>query len=76
MKPGDIETTRDYDKRLAFKLYNEIMSLNFGNSVSLSMEGVSVRHFSKEKLMSLYITIKFYLVKKRDFNVFSLPSFR
>ena len=26
------------------------MSLNFGNSVSLSMEGVSVRNFSKEKV--------------------------
>ena len=28
------------------------MSLNFGNSVSLSMEGVSVRHFSKDKIAS------------------------
>ena len=49
MKPGDLETTRDYAERLSFKLDNEIMSLNFGNSVSLSMEGVSIRHFSKEK---------------------------
>ena len=50
MKPGDIETTRDYAERFSFKLDNEIMSLNFGNSVSLSMEGVSVRNFSKEKV--------------------------
>ena len=48
MKPGDIETTRDYAERLSFKLDKEIMSLNFGNSVSLSMEGVSVRYFKKE----------------------------
>ena len=54
MKPGDIETTGDYDERLSLKLDNEIMSLNFGNSVSLSMKGVSVRHFCKEKLMSSY----------------------
>ena len=37
LKPGDVETTRDYAERLSFKLDNEIMSLNFGNSVSLSM---------------------------------------
>ena len=49
LKPGDFETTRDYAERLSFKLDNEIMSLNFGNSVSLSMEGVSIRHFSREK---------------------------
>ena len=50
MKPGDLETTRDYAERLSFKLDNEIMSLNFGNLVSLSMEGVSIHHFSKEKI--------------------------
>lgn len=58
LKPGDVETTRDYAERLSFKLDNEIMSLNFGNSVSLSMEGVSVRHFSKEKT-SLFLSDKF-----------------
>ena len=56
LKPGDVETTRDYAERLSFKLDNEIMSLNFGNSVSLSMEGVSVRHFSKEKLHHFFRT--------------------
>ena len=60
MKPGDIETTRDYAERLSFKLYKEIMILNFGNSTSLSMEGVSVRHFSKEKSKSLY-SVLYYL---------------
>ena len=54
LKPGDVETTRDYAERLSFKLDNEIMSLNFGNSVSLSMEGVSVRRFSKEKLSHMF----------------------
>ena len=42
LKPGDIETTRDYAERLSFELNNEIMSQHFGNSISLSMEGVSV----------------------------------
>ena len=52
LKPGDFETTRDYAERLSFKLDNEITSLNFGNSVSLSMEGASVRHFSNEMVSS------------------------
>ena len=50
MKPGDLESNRDYAERLSFKLDNEIMSLNFGNLVSLSMEGVSIRSFTKEKV--------------------------
>ena len=49
MKPGDLDTTRDYAEILSFKLDNDIMNLNFDNSVSLSMEGVSIRQFSKEK---------------------------
>ena len=50
LKPGDIETTRDYAERLSFELNNEIMSQHFGNSISLSMEGVAVRFFNKEKV--------------------------
>ena len=64
MKPGDLETTRDYAERLSFKLDNEIMSLNFGNSVSLSMEGVSIRHFSKEKIEA-YDRIKMSLTMRK-----------
>ena len=42
LKRADIETTRDYAERLSFELNNEIMSQHFGDSVSLSMEGVCV----------------------------------
>ena len=64
LKPGDFETTRDYAERLSFKLDNEIMSLNFGNFVSLSMEGASVRHFSNE-LVASYILINQYHMTRR-----------
>ena len=66
LKPGDLETTRDYAERLSFKLDNEIMSLNFGNSVSLSMEGVSVRHFSKEKIDSYSSDKSIVFDEKKD----------
>ena len=42
LKPGDIETTRDYAERLSFELNNEIMSQHFGCSIYLSMKGVCV----------------------------------
>ena len=44
---GDIETIRDYAERLSFEFDKEIMSSHFGNSLSLSMEGVSVRFIPK-----------------------------
>ena len=42
LKIGDVETIRDYAERLSFDFDNEIMSQHFGNSLSLSMEGVFV----------------------------------
>ena len=48
LKPGDIETTRDYSDRLSFDFKHEFMSTHFGNSASLSMEGVCVRHYKKD----------------------------
>ena len=66
LKPGDLETTRDYAERLSFKLDNEIMSLNFGNSVSLSMEGVSVRHFSKQIIDSYSLDKSIVFYEKED----------
>ena len=47
LQPGDVETTRDYAERLSFKHNQEIMSTNFGNSTSISMEGASARFFEK-----------------------------
>ena len=48
LKPVDIETTRDYAERLSFDFNYEIMSTNFGNYVSLSMEGVYVKLYKKD----------------------------
>mgnify|MGYP000211327405 FL=1 len=50
LRPGDVETTRDYAERLSFELNHEIMSQHFGNSLSLSIEGASVRFFKQEDI--------------------------
>ena len=52
LRPGDVETTRDYAERLSFEFNNEIMSQHFGNSLSLSIEGASVRFFKKKDIDS------------------------
>mgnify|MGYP000650705678 CR=1 FL=1 len=46
LKPGDAETHRDYAERLLFEFMNEIMSEHFGNSRSLSMEGLTAQIIS------------------------------
>ncbi len=50
LRPGDVETTCDYAERLSFELNHEIMSQHFGNSLSLSIEGASVRFFKQEDI--------------------------
>ena len=52
LKIGDVETIRDYAERLSFDFDNEIMSQHFGNSLSLSMEGVFVRYIQKTSVKS------------------------
>ena len=47
LQPGDVETIRDYAERLSFEYNQEIMSTNFGNSTSISMEGFCARFFQK-----------------------------
>ena len=55
LQPGDVETIRDYAERLSFEYNQEIMSTNFGNSTSISMEGVCARFFQK-KIVESYTT--------------------
>ena len=76
MKPGDLETTRDYAERLSFKLDNEIMSLNFGNSISISMKGVSIRQFTRERIEAFDKDKSTPFYEKRNFDVFSFSSIR
>ena len=52
------------------------MSLNFGNSVLLSMEGISVRQFSKEKVQE-FVTEKIIpYYEKKVFDHLSRVSYQ
>jgi hypothetical protein len=70
LRPGDIDTTRDYAERLAFEFNDEIMSEGFGNSRSLSMEGCSVRFFPKEAI-ELYGETGAFDASKTEMNFHS-----
>ena len=48
LRPGDVEIACAYVEILFFELNKEIMSHYFGNNLSLSMEGASLK-FLKEK---------------------------
>ena len=54
LRPGDIETSRDYAERLVFEKGKEIMSQHFGSHPSLSMEGVGLRYFPLEEVDKYY----------------------
>ena len=47
LRPSDVETTCDYVEILSFEVNYEIMSQNFGDNLSLSIEGASVSFFKR-----------------------------
>ena len=47
LQPGDVKTTREYIEILSFELNKEIMCQHFSHSLSLSIEGASIRFFKE-----------------------------